>query len=67
MTIWLGLLLPTPVPPVFETLVHCAGSSRPGRWAWTSLVEAQAGHEQIVAELTTRRGGFAEEDVTGNL
>lgn len=67
MTIWLGLRLPTPMPPIFETLVHCAGSSRPHRWTWASLVEAQAGHVEIVGELTTRRGVFAEEEATGNL
>jgi hypothetical protein len=67
MTIWLGLLLPTPMPPIFETLVHCAGSSRPRRWTWPSLVEAQAGHVQIVGELTTRPGVLTEEEVTGNL
>jgi hypothetical protein len=67
MTIWLGLLLPTPMPPIFETLVQCAGSSRPRRWTWASLVEAEAGHVQIVGELTTRRGVFAGEEATGNL
>ncbi|TDO30389.1 hypothetical protein EV643_1382 [Kribbella sp. VKM Ac-2527] len=58
MTIWLGLRLPTPMPPIFETLVQRAGSSRPRRWTWANLVEAQAGHVQIVGELTTRRGEF---------
>ncbi|MEU4287241.1 hypothetical protein AB0E63_03385 [Kribbella sp. NPDC026596] len=67
MTIWLGLWLPTPMPPIFETVVQCAGSSRPRRWKWVSLVEAQAGHEQIVGELTPRRGVFAEEEAARNL
>jgi hypothetical protein len=67
MTIWLGLLLPTPIPPIFETLVHSAGSSQPRRWTWVSLGEAQAGHVQIVGELTTRRGVFAGEEATRDL
>jgi hypothetical protein len=59
MTIWLGLRLPTQMPPIFETLVQCSGSSRPRRWTWASLAEAQAGHEQVVGELTTGQGNFA--------
>jgi hypothetical protein len=61
MTIWVGLW-----PPIFETLVHRAGSSRPHRWTWSSLAAAQAGHEQIVGDLTTR-WLFAEEEAPGNL
>jgi hypothetical protein len=67
MTMWLGLWLPTPMPPIFETLVHGAGGSRPLRWVWPSLVGAQTGHQQVVGELITRRGEFAGEDVTRRL
>jgi hypothetical protein len=67
MTIWLGVWLPTPMPPIFETLVHGAEGSRPLRWVWASLVGAQTGHQQIVGELTTRSRAFAEADVTGRL
>lgn len=67
MTIWLGLWLPTPMPPVFETLVHGAGGSRPRRWVWARVAEAQAGHQQIVGELTIRRGEFLGEEVTRRL
>ncbi|MEU0094847.1 hypothetical protein [Kribbella sp. NPDC006257] len=54
MTIWLGLKLPIPEPPIFETLAQPSGSSQPQRWTWSNLNRARTGHHRIVNELTAQ-------------
>jgi hypothetical protein len=57
-TIWLGIVLPGPgPPPVFQTLAHFAGSSRPVRWTWCTLAQARTGHVEVITSLVT--GEFA--------